>query len=85
MTTMAYQLAANPEWQERLRDEGDRLIGDAPLDIDTLDKLETFDLVIKECLRMVTRCRSTSAVPCETPRSRATSFRPAPASTCGRA
>ena len=54
MTTMAYHLAANPEWQDRLREEGDRLIGDAPLDIDTLDKLETFDLVIKECLRMVT-------------------------------
>lgn len=54
MTTMAYHLAANPEWQERLRDEGDRLIGDGPLDIDTLDKLETFNLVINECLRMVT-------------------------------
>jgi cytochrome P450 len=54
MTTMAYHLAANPEWQERLREEGDRLIGDGPLDIDTLDKLETFDLVINECLRMVT-------------------------------
>lgn len=54
MTTMAYHLAANPQWQDRLRDEGDRLIGDGPLDIDTLDKLETFDLVINECLRMVT-------------------------------
>jgi len=54
MTTMAYHLAANPQWQDRLREEGDRLIGDAPLDIDTLDKLETFDLVIKEALRMVT-------------------------------
>lgn len=54
MTTMAYHLAANPEWQERLREEGDRLIGDGPLDIDTLDKLESFDLVINECLRMVT-------------------------------
>ena len=53
MTTMAYHLAANPQWQERLREEGDR-IGDGPLDIDELDKLETFDLVIKECLRMVT-------------------------------
>lgn len=52
MTTMAYHLAANPEWQERLREEGER-IGDHPLDIDTLDKLETFDLVINECLRMM--------------------------------
>jgi cytochrome P450 len=54
MSTMAYHLAANPEWQDRLREEGDRLIGDAPLDIDTLDKLKTFDLVIHEALRMVT-------------------------------
>ncbi|MGI9123445.1 MAG: cytochrome P450, partial [Mycobacterium sp.] len=53
MSTMAYHLAANPEWQDRLRDEGDR-IGDSPLDIDALDKLENFDLVIQECLRMVT-------------------------------
>jgi len=53
MTTMAYHLAANPQWQERCRAEGDR-IGDGPLDIDALDKLETFDLVINECLRMMT-------------------------------
>ena len=51
MTTMAYHLAANPDWQERCRAEGER-IGDGILDIDALDKLETFDLVIQECLRM---------------------------------
>ena len=53
LTTMAYHLAANPQWQERLRAEGDR-IGDEPLDIDALDSLETFDLVVNECLRMMT-------------------------------
>ena len=53
LTTMAYHLAANPQWQQRCRDEGDR-IGDGPLDIDALDKLETFDLVINEALRMMT-------------------------------
>jgi cytochrome P450 len=53
MTTMAYHLAANPQWQERCRAEAER-IGDGPLDIDALDKLETFDLVIQECLRMST-------------------------------
>jgi cytochrome P450 len=53
MTTMAYHLAANPEWQERCRDESAR-IGDGPLDIEALEKLETYDLVINEALRMVT-------------------------------
>jgi len=53
MTTMAYYLAANPEWQDRLRAESER-IGDAPLDIDALDKLETYDLVVNESLRMQT-------------------------------
>ena len=53
LTTMAYHLAANPQWQERCRDEGAR-IGDGPLDIESLEKLETFDLVINECLRLVT-------------------------------
>ena len=53
LTTMAYHLAANHQWQERCRDEGAR-IGDGPLDIESLEKLETFDLVINECLRLVT-------------------------------
>jgi len=52
-TTIAYNLAAHPEWQQRCRDESDRL-GDGPLDIEALDKLETLDLVINESLRMVT-------------------------------
>jgi cytochrome P450 len=52
-TTMAYQLAAHPEWQDRCRDESDRL-GDGPLDIEALEKLETLDLVMNEALRLVT-------------------------------
>ena len=52
-TTMAYHLAANPEWQERCRDESDRL-GDGPLDIESLEKLETLDLVMNESIRLVT-------------------------------
>jgi cytochrome P450 len=51
-TTMAYNLAAHPEWQERCRDESGRL-GDGPLDIESLDKLEALDLVMNESLRMV--------------------------------
>ena len=53
VTTMAYHLAAYPEWQERARDESARL-GDGPLDIESLEKLETLDLVMDECLRLVT-------------------------------
>jgi cytochrome P450 len=51
-TTMAYNLAAHPQWQERCRDESARL-GDGPLDIESLEKLETLDLVMNESLRMV--------------------------------
>jgi cytochrome P450 len=50
---MAYNLAAHPEWQKRCRDESNRL-GDGPLDIESLEKLETLDLVMNESLRMVT-------------------------------
>ncbi len=53
MTTMAYHLAANPEWQDKLRADSAR-IGDGPLDIEALEKLETYDLVINEALRMMT-------------------------------
>jgi cytochrome P450 len=52
-TTMAYYLAAHPDWQERARDESARL-GDGPLDIESLEKLETLDLVMNESLRLVT-------------------------------
>lgn len=53
LTTMAYHLAANPQWQQRCRDESAR-VGTGPLDIEALEKLESLDLVINECLRMVT-------------------------------
>lgn len=53
LTTMVYHLAANPQWQERARDESAR-IGDAPLDIESLEGLETLDLVMNESLRLVT-------------------------------
>jgi cytochrome P450 len=52
-TTMAYHLAANPQWQDRCRDESDRL-GDGPVDIESLEKLETLDLVMNESIRLVT-------------------------------
>ncbi len=52
-TTIVHQLAAHPEWQERCRDESARL-GDGPLDIEALEKLESLDLVMNEAMRMVT-------------------------------
>ncbi|OBK74043.1 cytochrome P450 [Mycobacterium sp. 1274761.0] len=52
-TTMIYHLARNPEWQERCRDESDRL-GDGPVDIEALEKLESLDLVLNESIRLVT-------------------------------
>jgi cytochrome P450 len=52
-TAMAYNLAAHPQWQERCRDESAQL-GDGPLDIESLEKLETLDLVMNESLPGVT-------------------------------
>ncbi|ORB73357.1 cytochrome P450 [Mycobacterium scrofulaceum] len=52
-TTMVYNMAANPDWQERAREESARL-GDGPLDIEALEKLETLELIMNESLRMVT-------------------------------
>jgi cytochrome P450 len=52
-TNMVYQLAANPHWQQRCREESDRL-GDGPLDIESLEKLESLDLVMNESIRLVT-------------------------------
>src|SRR5687767_12547140 len=51
MTTMAYYLAKNPEWQERCRAES-QAIGKRELDFEDLDKLPSLDLVMKESLRL---------------------------------
>ncbi len=51
VTTMMRQLGAHPTWRERLRDEAAHL-SDNP-SLDELDALESFDLVMKECLRLV--------------------------------
>ena len=51
VTTMMRRLGEHPEWRERLREEAAHL----PLtpSLDELDGLESFDLVMKECLRLV--------------------------------
>lgn len=53
ITSMAYWLAAHPDWQDQVRDESSRL-GDAPLAFEDLEKLETLDLVMNESLRLDT-------------------------------
>ncbi|GAB3672826.1 cytochrome P450 [Actinocorallia lasiicapitis] len=62
MTTMAYYLAKNPEWQERCRVES-RALGKEVLDFDDLDALTSIDLVMKESLRL---CSPVPGLPRET-------------------
>jgi cytochrome P450 len=53
MTTMAYYLARHPEWQERVRAESIAL-GKAKIDYADQDVLVSLDLVMRECMRLVT-------------------------------
>lgn len=48
----AYYLAKNPEWQERCYQESVAL-GDGPVDLGALEKLESLDLVFREAMRLV--------------------------------
>lgn len=52
LTTMMYQLAVHPEWQERLREEA-RALGKAQLEYDDLAQLDALTWVMRETLRMV--------------------------------
>ena len=51
ITTMMRHLGAHPQWRDRLREEAAHL-PESPT-LEDLDALESFDLVIKECLRLV--------------------------------
>lgn len=52
MSTMFYQLARHPEWQQRCRQES--LALDKPaLDYEDLDELASLDLVMRESLRLL--------------------------------
>src|SRR3954466_13355087 len=51
LAMMGYYLAANPAWQDRVRDEA-RALGKAAIGYDDLDALPALDLVFKETLRM---------------------------------
>ncbi|HZZ96646.1 MAG TPA: cytochrome P450 [Jatrophihabitantaceae bacterium] len=53
MTTMAYYLAKHPDWQERCRAES-LAVGMPTLAFAHLDRLGSLDLVMRECMRLVT-------------------------------
>jgi len=50
LTSMTYELARHPEWQERLRDES-RALGKAQIDFDDVERLTGLTWVMKETLR----------------------------------
>ncbi len=52
LTKMAWALGAHPEWQARLAEEVAGL-GDAPLTLDNLNRLEQTEWVFKEALRLM--------------------------------
>ncbi|MDP9003050.1 MAG: cytochrome P450 [Myxococcota bacterium] len=52
MTSMAYLLAKHPEWQERLRDEAQR-IPPGGLDVSTMKSMRTLEWVWKETMRLM--------------------------------
>lgn len=53
ITSMAYWLAAHPDWQDQVRDELSRL-GGAPPKFEDLEKLETLEWAMNESLRLDT-------------------------------
>jgi cytochrome P450 len=50
LTSMTYELARNPEWQERLREES-RALGKSAPDFEDLDRLTAMTWTMKETLR----------------------------------
>lgn len=55
-TAVAYFLARHPQWQQRCREESQRLqqgYGDAAIDLAGTEKLESLDLVFHEAMRLV--------------------------------
>jgi len=50
LTSMTYELARHPEWQERVRAES-LALGKEYIDFDDIEKLEALTLVLKETLR----------------------------------
>ncbi len=53
MTSMAYYLGAHPDWQDRCRAES-LAVGAPVLEYAQLDRLVSLDLVMRECMRLIT-------------------------------
>jgi cytochrome P450 len=51
-TAALHQLALHPEWQDRVRAESSAVIGNGPLDLDALDRMQSLGIVINESMRL---------------------------------
>jgi cytochrome P450 len=51
-TAVLHQLAAHPQWQDRVRAESLAEIGDGPLDLDAIDRMRSLGMVINESMRL---------------------------------
>ncbi|HEX3287924.1 MAG TPA: cytochrome P450 [Mycobacterium sp.] len=51
-TAVLNQLALHPEWQDRVRAESSAEIGDRPVDLDALDRMQSLGMVINESMRL---------------------------------
>jgi cytochrome P450 len=51
LCSLSYELAAHPEWQERVREES-RALGGAGLAFEDLERLPSLDLAMRETLRL---------------------------------
>lgn len=52
VTAVLHRLAANPQWQNRVREESSTVISGERLDLDGLDRMQALDMVIKESMRL---------------------------------
>ena len=52
LTSMIYETARQPKWQERMREESEQFYAKAPLDYSRLKEFQEIGLVLNECLRL---------------------------------
>ena len=86
LTSFVYRLAANPLWQERVREDvrGLKLAADEPLPFSRLDDLTLTEMAFKEAMRLAPPVPSLPRRAVRDSNSWVTASRPAPASTSTR-